>query len=317
MDPLTQLGFLPGEYEIRTKGQQLINLLSAIDPAQGIMRGMAASGRAFDPQRSFEERKAAGIEAALETAVPVGMMGIGALAKQPAKAALMDMLTLTGAPDAVVREPGVVARGGEPLDPSRRKFMAGLASLPVAASVAPDILSELGTKAAKVASRGSVNALDSALANVRVSRRALDELSELKDDIQYGEPDEFRNLPSSNRLLIQTTEENIKRKNDIDEAIRSLDQDMRYNDLERRDYVHEALDYLMDDPTLIKGASNDTLEDLVYEIDDDFSIQVRMEEPEFQLVLDEAKARGLHLMKTEEGVDAYPYLASIIEDFSR
>jgi len=33
--------------------------------------------------------------------------------------------------------------------------------------------------------------------------------------------------------------------------------------------------------------------------------------------LDEAKARGLHLMKTEEGVDAYPYLASIIEDFSR
>jgi len=88
MDPLTQLGFLPGEREIRTKGEQLVNLLSAIDPVQGIMRGMSASGRAFDPARSFEERKASGIEAALETLVPVGMMGVGSLAKQPAKAAL-------------------------------------------------------------------------------------------------------------------------------------------------------------------------------------------------------------------------------------
>lgn len=101
------LGYLPGEKEVRTRGQQFLNLLSAVDPAQGIMRGMSASGRAFDSDLSPEERKSAAIEAALETAVPAGMLGIGALAKQPAKAALMDMLTVTGAPSSVAREPGV------------------------------------------------------------------------------------------------------------------------------------------------------------------------------------------------------------------
>jgi len=101
MNPLFSVGYLPGEKELRTSGQQVLDFVSAVDPAQGIMRGMAASGRAFDPELSVEERKAAGIEAALETLAPVGMGVIGALAKQPAKAVLMDMLTLTGAPSDV------------------------------------------------------------------------------------------------------------------------------------------------------------------------------------------------------------------------
>jgi len=101
MNPLFSVGYLPGEKELRTSGQQVLDFVSAVDPAQGIMRGMAASGRAFDPELSVEERKAAGIEAALETLAPVGMGVIGALAKQPAKAVLMDTLTLTGAPSDV------------------------------------------------------------------------------------------------------------------------------------------------------------------------------------------------------------------------
>jgi hypothetical protein len=101
MNPLFSVGYLPGEKELRTSGQQVLDFVSAVDPAQGIMRGMAASGRAFDSELSNEERKAAGIEAALETLAPVGMGVIGALAKQPAKAVLMDMLTLTGAPSDV------------------------------------------------------------------------------------------------------------------------------------------------------------------------------------------------------------------------
>ena len=101
MNPLFSVGYLPGEKELRTSGQQVLDFVSAVDPAQGIMRGMAASGRAFDPELSVEERKAAGIEAALETLAPMGMGVIGALAKQPAKAVLMDMLTLTGAPSDV------------------------------------------------------------------------------------------------------------------------------------------------------------------------------------------------------------------------
>lgn len=101
MNPLFSVGYLPGEKELRTSGQQVLDFVSAVDPVQGIMRGMAASGRAFDPELSVEERKAAGIEAALETLAPVGMGVIGALAKQPAKAVLMDTLTLTGAPSDV------------------------------------------------------------------------------------------------------------------------------------------------------------------------------------------------------------------------
>jgi len=110
MDPLTSLGFLPGERELRTRGGQVVDFLSAVDPVQGIMRGMSASGRAFDDDLPPEVRRQAAIEAALETAVPVGMMGIGALAKQPLKAALLDMLTLTGAPGSMARKPGTVPR---------------------------------------------------------------------------------------------------------------------------------------------------------------------------------------------------------------
>lgn len=110
MDPLTSLGFLPGERELRTRGGQLVNFLSAVDPVQGIMRGMSASGRAFDDDLPPEVRRQAAIEAALETAVPVGMTGLGSLLKQPAKALLLDLFTLTGAPGSMARKPGTVPR---------------------------------------------------------------------------------------------------------------------------------------------------------------------------------------------------------------
>lgn len=94
-----RLGFLPGEAELRTKGMQLLDLIGAVDPVQGIHRGMAASGRAFDPSRPAEERRAAAIEAALETAGPVMGVGMGRLAMQPAKRVLVENLTLGGLPD--------------------------------------------------------------------------------------------------------------------------------------------------------------------------------------------------------------------------
>ena len=42
MNPLFSVGYLPGEKELRTSGQQVLDFVSAVDPAQGIMRGMAA-----------------------------------------------------------------------------------------------------------------------------------------------------------------------------------------------------------------------------------------------------------------------------------
>jgi hypothetical protein len=94
-----KVGFLPGEAELRTSGRALLDFVREIDPVQGIHRGMAASGRAFDPELPVDERRAAAIEAALETAGPLVGIGAGRLAMQPAKRILIENLTLGGAPD--------------------------------------------------------------------------------------------------------------------------------------------------------------------------------------------------------------------------
>ena len=155
MNPLFSVGYLPGEKELRTSGQQVLDFVSAVDPAQGIMRGMAASGRAFDSELSDEERKAAGIEAALETLAPVGMGVIGALAKQPAKAVLMDTLTLTGAPSDAVPVPPKTSDG-----PTRRQVLAGIGSL----AIAPEAVLQAGKK---VGVKAAVTPLASRLAGLK------------------------------------------------------------------------------------------------------------------------------------------------------
>ena len=48
MNPLFSVGYLPGEKELRTSGQQVLDFVSAVDPAQGIMRGMAPSDRDWE-----------------------------------------------------------------------------------------------------------------------------------------------------------------------------------------------------------------------------------------------------------------------------
>lgn len=82
MEPLfRQLGFLPGERELRAVGAPAVELLGMLDPVQGIMRGMAASGRAADADLSPEERRSAAIEAASETALAALPLGIGSLSR--------------------------------------------------------------------------------------------------------------------------------------------------------------------------------------------------------------------------------------------
>ena len=181
MNPLFSVGYLPGEKELRTSGQQVLDFVSAVDPAQGIMRGMAASGRAFDSELSDEERKAAGIEAALETLAPVGMGVIGALAKQPAKAVLMDTLTLTGAPSDAVPVPPKTSDG-----PTRRQVLAGIGSL----AIAPEAVLQAGKK---VGVKAAVTPLASRLAGLKdISRGVVpdimrqDELTDIQDDFKLG-----------------------------------------------------------------------------------------------------------------------------------
>ena len=188
MNPLFSVGYLPGEKELRTSGQQVLDFVSAVDPAQGIMRGMAASGRAFDSELSDEERKAAGIEAALETLAPVGMGVIGALAKQPAKAVLMDTLTLTGAPSDAVPVPPKTSDG-----PTRRQVLAGIGSL----AVAPEAVLQAGKK---VGVKAALTPLASRLAGLKAISKGMmpdlmrqDDLTDIQDELQSGDyrlPDE-------------------------------------------------------------------------------------------------------------------------------
>jgi len=310
MDPLTELGFLPGEYEIRTKGQQLMKLLSAVDPAQGILRGMEASGRAFDSSLPADVRKQAGIDAALETMAPAGILGIGTLAKQPAKAALLDMLTLTGAPSSMVREPGTLTKGrnaprGAPEDPSRRKFMAGIASLPVAASVAPDILSGMAEKGVKGAAKVSTNALDSAAANMDMLKQMIYDLEIQRGDAMYED-----DLLETNETL-------------YDEIISEYDKDIDINEFELRDQMNEMFDTIIDDPDLLKGAADETLETLAKEFYDNskqiisgsriqsMPADVRMPYDE---LAKEIRRRGLDAKKTESGMNQYSYSTTFAAD---
>jgi len=321
-NPMFDVGFLPGEKELRTKGQQFLNLLAGVDPAQGILRGMAASGRAFDSDLPPEERRAAGIEATVETLVPVGLGVMGSLAKQPAKAALMDMLTVTGAPSSLAREPGVVARGGEPLDPSRRKFMAGLASLPVAAQVAPDILSELGTKVSKGAAKVSTNALDSAAANMDMLKKMILDLEIKREDAVFTD---IEDVATSGRASL-TPSEAKKLQQNIDQyerGIKEFEDEIDITELELTDQMNEMFDFIMDDPDILKGAADDTLETLAKEFYDNskqiisgsrvqsMPADVRMPYDE---LAKEIRRRGLDAKKTEGGMNQYSYSKTFAAD---
>ena len=329
-NPMFDIGFLPGEKELRTKGQQFLNLLGAVDPVQGIHRGMAASGRAFDSDLPPEERKAAAIEATVETLVPVGMMGIGALAGQPAKAALLDILTLTGAPSSMAREPGSLVKGrnaprGGPEDPSRRKFMAGVASLPVAASVVPDILSELGTRGAKVAARVSTNALDSAAANMDALKQMILDLEIRRDDAVFSDIDDFgkpiRDMTSSEADKFN---QNVAQ---YDQSIKDIDTEIDISEFELRDQMNEMFDFIIDDPDILKGAADDTLETLAKEFYDNSkqiisggqiqSLPADARMP-YEELAKEIRRRGLDSKKVESGfnrgMNQYSYSKTFAAD---
>ena len=320
MDPLTELGFLPCEYELRTKGQQLMNLLSAVDPAQGILRGMEASGRAFDSSLPADVRKQAGIDAALETMAPAGILGVGALAKQPAKAALLDMLTLTGAPSSMVREPGALTKGrnaprGAPEDPSRRKFMAGIASLPVAASVAPDVLSGIAEKGAKGAAKISTNALDSAAANMDMLKKMILDLEIKREDAVFTEIDD---MGTSGRASLTPSEAAQLQKNldEYDRSIQAFDDEIDITEFELTDQMNEMFDEIINDPSVLTGASNDSLETLAQEFYNNSKqivtgnrIQAMPEGSSARMPFDELakeiRRRGLDTQVTENGFNKY------------
>ena len=271
----------------------------AIDPVQGIRRAMEASGRAFDSEVPSEERKAAAVEAALETLAPVGMIGMGALAKQPIKATLMDVLTPTGAPASMTDE-AVEAVS----DPSRRAFMKGAAATGGIAALAPDLAMEAMNKVPAAVTKTAakavpVSAINAVAENLKFLRRENDKLRELKEETL----DQIGPSKEANELNV----------------------DIFRNQDEMQNEVEDLFNMVLK-PEDLKNATNDSLEELAsfhYDVNDGYVDEIvssTMETMDMQVgkmepLIREAKARGLDKAKDKNGISMYPNVASLIDEF--
>ena len=289
--------------ELKRMGRAAYDVASAIDPAQGIMRGMAASGRAFDSSLTPEQRKQAAIEAGIETATPLGIGVIGKLAKQPIRAILMDMFTPTGATKEVLQETAEDLVLGAPASMARRNFLKGAAATTGIAAIAPDILTEATEavgKATKAAAKARINPLDMAMQNINELRRQIDE--------GYAVVNEVLDNPRSSGMLPDE-------KAAVDEANKAI-QTAEY------EIIDEAYDAVMmmdksDFAEAVTSASDEAIEAIIepqYEsimgnqrLVDDGENSVRLAQ--------EAHRRGLHLAKDENGIDKFPNARAFVEDF--
>jgi len=274
--------YIPPEF--RKMGSQVLNLMSAIDPAQGIMRGMAASGRAFDTELPADERKAAAIEAGVETLFPVGMIGMGAAAKQPAKAVLMDILTPTGATKDIAED----TLG----DPSRRKFLQGAAAVIPVATVAPDVITDVVTKATKAGGKAAINPLDMALKNLKVLRGQMDEQYQILDDLEGMGVGADRNADLAN------------------EANRSI----QTAEMEMVDVAREAIEDA--DPAVFAEASDEAIEEIIgMQYESIYANQAIVpEHPNYEVIAQEIRRRGMDTAKDQNGVDRFPNARVFAED---
>ena len=277
--------------ELKEKGKQIYNLFSAVDPVQGIMRGMAASGRAADSDLPPEQRRSALIEAGVETASPLMMMGLGALAKQPVKATLMDVLAPTGATKDIAED--ALA------DPSRRNFLAGAAAAVPVAALAPDVITDVVTKATKVGSRAAINPLDMAMANIRSLREQIIE--------KYNILDETADIESPNAPEVIDA---MRIRDDADAFItRSTD--------EITDEISSILEEM--DPQELRQfaatASDDALEELIGVNYTDVRYYNERSPDDYEILIEEARKRGLEKVKNKKGIYQFPYVRAMVEDY--
>jgi hypothetical protein len=306
MDPYFEnLGFLPGEKELRTSGGNVLSALSAFDPVQGIMRGMTAAGVAADSRYSPEQRKEALIEAGLETIIPVSMIGVGKLAKEPAKKVLMDLLSPTGAPAEVSARPAakVAPVDNTPDNPSRRKFLENAGAAVLAAGATPDILAEIIPKITRAAARVAPdllkNPLVMAAAKIKALKKSTDELY-------------------ASRGVISESTDSV--------ADLARDRQLTANAYEKIDTVENVFKSLADPKTgkqTIKEAPDDVLEEILsvqYEGSTSAfeRIQAQMEgvdgfDPATEIA-QEIKRRGLDTAKNKEGILQFPYARQFMED---
>ncbi len=247
---------------------------------------MSASGRAADTELSPEERKAALIEAGIETAAPLAMMGLGALAKQPVKATVLDILTPTGAPQAVVDDVS---------DPSRRAFMKGAVATGGIAAIAPDVITEALEKvpAAVKKLKPIPNPIDIFTENMKILRREMEEAYDAADEMDVD----------------VTVSGSIR--DAYDEAIESAEK-LAYDldattEMDLRELISDI------GPKQIAEAADESLEEISQALTD-FRMVSEDEYIEQMIPLaEEIQRRGLLEVK-DNGIPQYPYARTVVED---
>ena len=280
--------FIPPE--LKETGRQALNLASAIDPVQGILRGMSASGRAADTDLSPEERRAALIEAGIETAAPLAMMGLGSLAKQPVKATVLDILTPTGAPQAVVDDVS---------DPSRRAFMKGAVATGGIAAIAPDVITEALERvpAAVKKLKPIPNPIDIFTQNMKILRREMEEAYDAADDMPYGSTMSRDYDEASAEAYNEAIENAEKLAYDLDAT----------TEMDLRELISDI------GPKQIAEAADESLEEISQALTD-FRMVSEDEYIEQMIPLaEEIQRRGLLEVK-DNGIFQYPYAKTVVED---
>ena len=280
--------FIPPE--LKETGRRAVNLASALDPVQGLMRGMSASGRAADTELSPEERRAALIEAGIETAAPLAMMGLGALAKQPVKATVLDILTPTGAPQAVVDDVS---------DPSRRAFMKGAVATGGIAAIAPDVITEALEKvpAAVKKLKPVPNPIDIFTQNMKILRREMEEAYDAADDMPYGSTMSRDYDEASAEAYNEAIQNAEKLAYDLDAT----------TEMDLRELISDI------SPSQIAEAADESLEEISQALTD-FRMVSEDEYIEQMIPLaEEIQRRGLLEVK-DNGISQYPYARTVVED---
>lgn len=293
--------------EIKQLGRSALDLVNMMDPVQGIMAGMRDSGRAFNPELSPEERKQAAVSAALETTFAAAPVAAAKLMKAPAKAALVDALTLTGAPTSMADDIS---------DPSRRAFMKGAAATAGVAALAPEAITEALKKvpAAVKRVRGGGH-MATVLEAVSKNRKSVDELRdktfELSKDINvYLEGTRKTTLP------IKVEDDEVRRSFEAMQETRDLQKEAYRLESVRDNNLMDLLSSIRNSPKILDDARDEDLEYFLEELDHfPFGIGERLEDPEFADIYKEIKKRGLDQRRNKDGVDEYPYSNMFVLDY--
>lgn len=276
--------------EIKQLGRNALDLANMMDPVQGIMAGMRDSGRAFNPELSPEERKRAAVSAALETTFAAAPVAAAKLMKAPAKAALVDALTLTGAPTSMADDIS---------DPSRRAFMKGAAATAGVAALAPEAITEALEKVPAAVKRVKppINPIDMFAKNIKVLRdemnAAYDAADELAEDLPPADP-----IGAPTRPFDEAIAEAEKLHMDFDAT----------TEMDMRELISEI------GAKEIAGAADESLEELSQALTD-FRMYSEEEYIEQMIPLaEEIQKRGLLEVKDKYGLAQYPYARTVVED---